>query len=273
MSCLPPLIQTKRGKDRRITQRDQTDGGRAAGVALLFHEGARPGAAAVRALATHGGFSISHDPSIEGSSNNSGDGNWLELLINGLVFDLVGLADGPPAATLASRHRFGIEDAELGEVETVALVPGPHLAGAEAMLPIVRSQLALALQLSQLPDLAAVGWAPVQSRMATDYFATVASGWLEGGAFPALGLTALVPSLDGGLQSEGLTFFTGQELRIEPELAEDRVAAAKLAVRLIDQLAAQDAIDRRFEFGGLDGEPLLLEPSANGRFVRVRAAG
>jgi hypothetical protein len=260
------------GKGRRITQQDLPDGAAATGVALLFREGTRPDAVAVRALARTGGFSVSHDP-LSADSHDKGGDNWLELLINGLAFDLVGLDGGPSAPSLGARHRFGIEDAELGEVETIALVPGPHLSGGEAMLPIVRSQLALALQLATLPGLTAVGWAPAHSRMAADYFTSVASAWLEGGAFPALGLTALTPALDGGLHSDGLAFFTGQELRIEPDLAEDKVQATKLAVRLINQLVAQEAVDRRFEFIGLDGAPLLLEPSANGRFVRVRAAG
>lgn len=258
-------LARKRSRGHPITQRDHPDGA-AAGVALLFRKGTRPDAVAVRALADNGGFGVSHDP-----SRTDGAGNWLELLVNGLAFDLVGLAGGPAAAMPAVRHRFGIEDAQLGELETVALAAGPHLSGGEALLPIVRSQLALALQLAQLPGLAAVGWVPAQTRMAVDYFGTVASAWLEGRAFPALGLTALVPALDGGLHSEGLAFFTGQELRIEPELVEDREQATRLAVRLINQLAAQDAVDRRFEFTGPDGAALSLEPSANGRFVRVRA--
>lgn len=236
-------------------------------MGLLFRKGTRPDRAAVHALAESGGFHVTHDP-----SNSGGAGNWLELLINGLAFDLSGLGGGHPAEAFAVRHTFGIEDAQPGELETVALGAGPHLAGGEAMLPIVRSQLALALQLAQLPGLVAVGWAPARTRMAGDYFAAIVSAWLEGGAFPALGLTALVPSLDGGLQSEGLTFFTRQELRIEPDLAEDRVHATKLAVRLINQLVGQEAVDRRFEFIGPDGALLLLEPSANGRFVRVRPA-
>jgi hypothetical protein len=216
----------------------------------------------VRALAESGGaFTVTHD-----------DDAGLELLINGLAFDLAGLGE-TPAARPAGRHRFGLEEADLGGVEAIALVPGPHLTEGAAMMPVVRSQLLLALELAGLPGLVAVAWAPAQSWMAVDYFTRMITTWLEGGTFPVLGLTAIVNALDGGLQSEGLAFFTGQELRIEPELAEYRAPAAALAVRLINELVAQDPIASRHEFVGPDGTPMALEPSSNSRFVRVRALG
>jgi hypothetical protein len=87
--------------------------------------------------------------------------------------------------------------------------------------------------------------------------------------FPALGLTALAEVGDGGLHSEGLAFFTGQELRIEPELAGDKAAAARLAVRLINELVERGRIDQPERIAGPQGEPLKLAPSENGRFVRV----
>src|SRR5690606_29544588 len=162
---------------------------------------------------------VSHDPGGAGASSAGAD-NWLELLSNGLTFDLLGLAGGPPAELPALRHIFGLDHAMPDAVEAVWFVAGPHLAGGESMMPVVRSQLALALRLAALPGLVAVAWTPAQSAMAVNYFTTVVSAWLEGGAFPALGLTAFALALDGGLQSEGLAFLTGQELRLEPELAE-----------------------------------------------------
>jgi hypothetical protein len=247
-------------------ERNATPGG----VALLFLDGARPDAAAVRALAeSTGAFSVSHDPRSDNGSGE-GEGNWLELLINGLTFDLRGLAGGAAADMPALRHRFGIEEAP-DAVEAVWLTVGPHLAGGESMMPIVRSQLALALRLAALPRLAAVAWTPAKSAMAVNYFTPLISAWLEGGPFPALGLTAFTLAVDGGLQSEGLAFLIGQELRLEPELTEDGVAATKLAVRLVNELVEYGAVTERFEMTGPDGAPLVLEPSANNTFVRVRA--
>lgn len=241
------------------------------GLVLLFMRGARPDSAAIHTLCQNaGGFSVTHDPG-EGA-NDHDPANWLELLCNGLTFDLLGLAGGPPAEPPALRHTFGLDRAMLDRVEAVTLVAGPHLSGGERMRPVVRSQLALGVRLTALPGLAAVVWTPAQSAMAVTYFVAVTSSWLEGGPFPALGLTAMTTALDGGLQSEGLAFFTGQELRLEPELAEDRVAATKLAVRLANELVEFGEVGERLEMTGLGGEPLVLEPSANRAFVRVRNA-
>jgi hypothetical protein len=93
--------------------------------------------------------------------------------------------------------------------------------------------------------------------------------WIEGGVFPGLGLTALAVNPDGGMHSEGLTLFTGQELRVEPELTGDKAAGAKMALRLLDYLVEAGRIAAPRLIDGPDGEPLRLEPSANGRFVRA----
>lgn len=232
---------------------------------MLFGVGARPDAAAVRALAQEGGFAVTHE-------GEDGGKTWLELVINGLAYDLAGLSGGVGGRIAAPRHQFAVDDLAAEAVEAVTLVAGPHLVEGASMMPVVRSQVLLARQLSTLAGLRAIAWNPAQSWMAPDHFVRVVTAWLDGGPFPALGLTGLHPVLDGGLQSQGLAFFTGQELRIEPELAEDRVGATKLAVRLINELVTQNPVDRRHEFAGIDGAPLILEPSSNGRFVRVRAA-
>ena len=93
--------------------------------------------------------------------------------------------------------------------------------------------------------------------------------WIEGGVFPGLGLAALTPMPDGGMQSQGLALFTGQELRLEPELAADRTAGAKVALRLMHWLVEHGRLEAKETLPGPDGRPLHLEPSANGRFVRV----
>jgi hypothetical protein len=71
------------------------------------------------------------------------------------------------------------------------------------------------------------------------------------------------------MHSEGLALFTGQELRLEPELVRDPAAAAKLAVRLIDHLVERGRIAKQEVTAGPDEGSLRLEPSANGQFVRV----
>jgi len=170
-------------------------------------------------------------------------------------------------------HRFGLpETFDPQSLEAVSLVPGPHLAGGEHLLPVVRSQMALAIELCALPGLAAIGWGPALSASSAEHFSSSVARWLEGGVFPGFGLTALREVPGGGLQSTGLAFFTGQELAIPAELARDKPAAARLALRLIHELVGAGGLAQREEITGLDGEALVLAPCEGGALIEVSAA-
>ncbi|MEO6389212.1 MAG: hypothetical protein ABIT16_07410 [Croceibacterium sp.] len=243
-----------------------------AAVSLIFAPGERPDAKAVLSLAQErSGFAVSFDPDTDDGSAANDDGRWLELLVNGLTFDLVGLAPGSSAQVPSPGHHYGLApgfgDAGL---EAITLQPGPHLASGGAMLPVVRSLALLAARMAALPGVAAIAWHPARCWSAPEAFADAVVRWTEGGAFPVFSLAALFASQDGAMQSEGLALFTRQELRIEPELAANRAEAGKLAVRLIHWLAERGTLTGPQPFAGPDGTALRLEPSANGRFVRVR---
>jgi hypothetical protein len=239
-------------------------------LSLFFDPAARPGAPAIRALEAEGhDFVVSHDPAAV-AGRETGEGDWLELLANGLTFDLLGLAPGPAYAPGPFRHRFGLPDSfEPQACKALALQPGPHLSGGWAMLPVVRSQVGLATRLCALPGAVAVGWAPARCLSSVEHFLGHVRRWLEGGVFPALGLTALSQIHDGALHSEGLAFFTGQELRIEPELAADKAGAAKLALRLVDELVRRGRVTQPERIGVPQMGFLRIAPSDNRRFVRV----
>jgi hypothetical protein len=233
-------------------------------ASLLFDPGMRPEKDAVRALAeADGGFSISLDPHMD-------EGSWLELLASGLTFDLRGLSPGLPTANPPLRHAYGVgEEPALARLEAITLQPGPHLAGGHAMLPIVRSLAWLTARLAGLEGVRAVAWHPARCWSAPQPFRDGVQRWLEGGPFPAFTLAALAPDLDQGLQSEGLGLLVGQELRIEPHVSADRAAMGKIAVRAMHWLVENGPVHAVRQVTGPDGEVLLMEPSANGRFVRV----
>jgi len=246
-------------------------------VSLLFAAGRRPTASAVRNLSEkQGEFSISFDPGAEQATAGSGAGDghggqsWLELLASGLTFDLVGLAPGTPAPSPSLVHGFALPpELEPYGLEAITLRPGPHLAGGHAMIPVVRSLAWLAGTLAQLEGVVAVAWHPARSWSGPAYFREGVLRWIEGGVFPGLGLAALAVAADGGMQSEGLALFTGQELRLEPELTADRAEGAKIAVRLLDYLVESGPVASPQRVSGPGGQALRLEPSPNGRFVRV----
>lgn len=263
-----------RGRFKEVTistGREIGTGSSGLALSLLFAAGCRPEAASICQFAERqSGLSISFDPSAASADDVAPPGHWLELLANGLTYDLTGLAPGPPEEPPACVHSYALaEGAEAALWQAITVRPGPHLAGGHSMLPVVRTLAWVGATLAELEGVEAVAWHPARSLCGPAYFRQGVLRWIDGGVFPGLGLTALAANPDGGMHSEGLALFTGQELRLEPELTADRTAAAKIGVRLIDLLVETGRVESGLSIDGPDGTGLRLEPSANGRFVRV----
>ena len=192
----------------------------------------RPDVAAIEAVAAGSGatvsFGISHEP--------QDHPYWVELLALGLTFDLRGLAPGIEAPVSLPHHAFGLAKPEPRQFEAIVLRPGPHLSSAAALLPVVRTMVALGCELAALPGLVGIGWEPAGTVMAPDYFRSTMGAWLNDGPFPALGLTALTRSPLGAMRSIGLGFFLGHEIELAARAGESAGDAARQAVRLIHDL-------------------------------------
>lgn len=141
--------------------------------------------------------------------------------------------------------------------------------GNNVMMPVMRVLALLAAKLSALDGVKAIAWHPARTWNSPTHFCGGVERWIEGGVFPGLGLTALAQSADGGIYSEGLSLFTGQELQLSPDLSPDKTEGAKLALRLIHWLVENGRLDRSEVMTGPDGSPLRLEPSANKSIIQV----
>lgn len=256
-----------------ISQSQRADG---AELHLLFARGKRPDRDAIWAFITRQQMvSISHDPQSDGPPSTGaflpGQQEWVELLRDGLTFDLHGLAPGPASSLLVTEHRFDLPALpQIEAFEALALRPGPHLAGAERSFPVARTMLTLACDMvRQFDNLVAVNWSPSRSAIGRRFFESVTSAWLDGGPFPALGLTAFAETPDHALQSIGLAYWIGQELRIEPPLSADRVAATRLAIRLVNHLVITGRLTDDDRIIAPDGTRLVLRPSRSGAIVSV----
>ena len=234
---------------------------------LLFARGQRPEVAFVRQV-------VAETDRLEVTSALDGGADFtgLELLRDGMTYDLVGASPGRAVPVPQLAHRLGVpRDLDESQTEALSLQPGPHLAAGAGTMPVVRTMMGVAAMIvPHLPGLVAVAWQPAGTLIGPDFFVSSMTAWLAGGAFPALGLTAFAPEPDGGLRSEGLAFFTGQDLRLARDLAEDRAVGTRLGIRLVNQLVGQGRVKSAEAIIGPDGERLTLDPSADGRTVRVR---
>ncbi|MEL7189555.1 MAG: hypothetical protein AAGK17_08400 [Pseudomonadota bacterium] len=199
------------------------------------------------------------------------DSVWLELLYNGLTFDLRGLEPGEANEIPAIESRFDFPEGQsFDELEALQIVPGEHLMTGKASMPVVKGMIALARDIAHhFETVSCVVWPPSNSAIGRRFFDSISTAWLEGGAFPALGLTAFKQSADGAIESTGLDFWVGQELRIEQPLAQDKVAATRLAVRIINQIILVGGISEPERIIGPDRTPMILQPSRNEKFIRV----
>ncbi len=233
---------------------------------LLFERDNRPDAARVRQAISNAAAWVSHDPRSANSGFAEGE-NWLELLIDGLTFDLLGLSPGPPLVTDSPRFLFDAPEG-LDQLQAIGLAPGPHIAGASNAAPVVRSMMQLGSRVLLELGGKAVHWLPAQSVMGCHYFVQLVDRWLTGGPFPSLGLVAIEGREGGSLKTEGLAFFTNQELLISSEIAKDPIAATRLAARLIDQLVFSQSLEGERETLAPDGSLLLLRAeSAEGNIL------
>ena len=238
---------------------------------LMFRRGQRPSAADVVKLAnsrqgTDGeagkapGFAVSYQPEAA---------DWLELLAGGMTFDLAGLAPAMAAPMPVMAHFYGFTKTVAVPAEAITLNPGDQWRDTANSLPVVRAMAGLAARLAGLAGATGVVWHPARCAMLPDAFAAAIAGWRAGGAFPALGLTALFCDEDGAICSEGLAFFIGQELWIDPLLGKNTTVNAHIATRLINQLVGSQPIHQPFETTGPNGEQLSVVPSGNDGFLRV----
>lgn len=231
---------------------------------IVFRAGERPDADAVARLAqATDEFSIVPD--------SGGDG-WVELLRDGLTFDLVGLAPGAGAVIESMPRRYGLPETAAGAgFEALALRLGPHLAGAERLLPVVRTVAGVAMELSGLPGVEAVGWLPSHSLCNPAWFRAGVSAWLDGGPFPSLALSGLERAEDGMLHSHGLAFLTGQEFALAPGCETSPQDDGHTAIRLTDWLVANGSVTETCEVELVGIGPVRLEPEPDGLLLARRA--
>jgi hypothetical protein len=141
--------------------------------------------------------------------------------------------------------------------------------GGGVMFPVVRCLAWLGALISQLPDIKAVAWHPARSFSEPVYFRTSVMAWIDGGAFPGLGLTSLSTGENGGLISEGLSIFTGQEMALAPELVPDKATGVKIALRLLHWMIENGRVTEAQLLTGPSGEALRIEPLGGGGVVKV----
>mgnify|MGYP001201403963 FL=1 len=191
----------------------------------------------------------------------------IELRRAGLTFDLAGLAPGP-AMPIPDLAGAGIDDAIAQDgTRALSLRVGPHIAAGRRTLSVLREWFDLAQGIAANLGAEGICWVPGGVAIGMDGLARHLDSWEARGDVPVSLLASFRPTIDGALQSHGLHYFTGQELRIEPPLVQGEGNA--LARLLFTHLFYAGTQTQSGQLTAPDGHPLRIEPSADGRYVRV----
>lgn len=226
----------------------------------LWFAGAGPTREQVaKALATAG---VRVEP---GGALSSGEGLGLTGPEDGRV-QLAGVTmqdedlDGAAYFDLDRRELDGAAAFRLALLEPA---PADRMAGVRALARLVPG-------LAAIDGCLGLGWVPAKSAMGADYARAVIGQWLDGGAFPALGLTSLSETRDGGFVSRGLSAICGQELAVAADAAVLPADRARIAIRLIDFLVEHGPVTAR-EVIEIDGFGRFeVSPGAEGKKINLR---
>ena len=222
-------------------------------AALLFDRDGRAAAEALAGLASGpGGFTL-----LNAAKAAPGTA---ELLRDGLTFDIAGLAPAQALPVPDAVHRVALPaDFSPAGMEAAWFMAGPHLAGAESLLPVLRAAASVLRDLAAFSGLKAIVWRPARLVMSPAWFVEAVGAWLAGGPFPALALTALART-ETGIASEGLAFLTGQEFLLHARTGSPTREDSRVALRLTDWLVANGRVERAQEVVLAGVGSVWLEP-------------
>lgn len=151
-----------------------------------------------------------------------------------------GLAPGAPRPLPSARHFYGtVDNRQSFPFEAVSLEPAVPNVAREGLLPLIQTMAETAALITGHSPARAVFWRPAGSWMDAGYFIRVVESWRANGAFPALALVGIERRADGGIMSDGLSFFIGHELQVDPKPCEHPSDTMRRAVRDIGRLVRE----------------------------------
>ncbi|MDT0575457.1 hypothetical protein RM533_04590 [Croceicoccus sp. F390] len=209
-------------------------------------------------------------------------GTFLRIGTDEFSFEMAALP--PQGATGQGYVLYGVDAASLGKAEFSLMLRQPcqmfshqghdvPMCASATQVARLRVLAAGALRLSQLPGCIALCWPPSGAIMGAGYFKEVIGQWLNGGAFPALGLISIRADADGAMHSRGLTALAGQEVAALPGSAPSRAERAKLIMRIADHIVRTGPLDRpgNIEVAGIGTVALTLSANRSKVFLDVQA--
>lgn len=190
------------------------------------------------------------------------------ILFDGLTFLCDWSVDQPNVASSKKIFSTIGDDMFRG---AMGLALHPHIGQGFRIPEIAKAFLALGASLAKQLGATGVFWRPAALQTGPDYFVEVVDSYVSGGVFPVLPIVDFEFEDDeGGLRSNGLDLFCGQEFEIQSDQME-RQELIRRAIRLAHDLATNGAVEDEQDVPDIDPDNVIhLTPNNSGNLLICR---
>lgn len=142
----------------------------------------------------------------------------------------------------------------------VSISLGTHVAGGERVPAIIQALLEVARRLGSSLGAQAVIWHPAGVVSGFAYFSEAVGDYSAGGAIPVLALVNFKAGSDEVINSTGLSYLSGQELRVARSTM-DNSDMMRRVVRVVHDVAVNGQISETVKLDGIEPEEIVeLQP-------------
>lgn len=196
----------------------------------------------------------------------------MEAVVGGMSFNLTHhLAQDVSQYFSANKLNHIFCNAPEHPMSAIGIALSDHIANAKHDSTINRAFLELARIIGEALDAASVIWQPAKLHIGFEYFAEASNQYITGGPFPVLIQIAISESPDGIFQTFGLSYFSGQEMRLSAPSHYQPNQVIKRLVRIAHDIATNGKIDAPTEAQGFTpGEKLSLAPNSDFSVVDIK---
>lgn len=143
----------------------------------------------------------------------------------------------------------------------IGIAPRDNITSAKHMLEVNHRLLLLGKWIGESLNATAAVWIPSRRLASFAYYLDSVEQYLSGGPFPALFQTSFLESKDGSLITTGLSYFSGQEIRLTAPPGYNETQITERMVRIIDDMVNHGKIDNPARSDGMvQGETLFFSP-------------
>ncbi len=161
------------------------------------------------------------------------------IYFNAMSMDVGFTTHSAPALRKETIYRQILVNDDLSQLNQLGMSLGKHVAQQCFSLPVFETLVEAGRILGKALQAKAIGWNASRNAMGFDYYDDAVQRFVNGGVFPVLGFVGLMDIANNIYETEGLSGFSGYELRLNalPDLPVN--IAMRILVRLVNDIIMQ----------------------------------